>query len=133
MTDYFHVDTSYDQIVRAFGHDVLVQSDIGSYQGETLWLLRSGDRIGYLELSYGSCTVCDELQCCESQAEVDALKVKYEAAIRWFGGPGAAIEWLRGRDWESQALGFYPDDVRAFRQKAEAALLALSDEPAERL
>lgn len=102
----------YHQLVESMGYEILVWTDVGQYQGDSLVLLRNGERYGILVFGWGSCTVCDELQSCENYEEIEALRSRLHESIVWMSKDEvipyvkkkrecAQFEWVgeAGLDW----------------------------------
>ena len=74
----------YDPIIHSFG-TVLTGACIGSYQGDTVAILRDNAKgFGFLVFGFGSCSGCDALQACETYAQIDELINNLENGVRWF-------------------------------------------------
>lgn len=54
--------SSYEGIVESWGYEVVDQQGFGDYQGDIVFVLRDGERVGYIVIGYGSCSGCDYLQ-----------------------------------------------------------------------
>lgn len=89
----------YQPMIDAFGK-VVIQDEVGSYQGDTFVLYDEGNKIGYLEFGWGSCCGCDSLQACCSIEEVQELCDELQDEIRWFYNKKQALEWFENHDWE---------------------------------
>lgn len=92
---------SYESMVTSFGFTELANVRIGSYQGDTSYLLRDGARYGYLTFGWGSCSGCDSLEACGTVADVRALWTSLRDSIRWFDSAAEAAEFFRTHDWAS--------------------------------
>ena len=96
---------SYDDLIQHFGYEVVLEEDLGDYQGDTLVLFRDQGEWGYLCFGWGSCSGCDSLQACESiQDYVDLFSHLFNS-IQWFEGPRPALHWMCGHDWRSDYHG----------------------------
>ena len=82
MKEYFYTEDSYDSLVASAG-TIIKDWNIGSYQGDYVYLLKNGDKFGFVVVGYGSCSYCDSLESCDSQAEVDELKESIVKDIFW--------------------------------------------------
>ena len=56
--------------------EILVQKDVGSYQGTGYALVRDGGRLGHVAWGYGSCSGCDWYH---SVSKVDEMKKIFES------------------------------------------------------
>lgn len=92
--------TSYDDLVKSWGHEIVEQDDFGSYQGDLIYLLRDGDRYGLLVVGYGSCSGCDELRSVDPWDDegdwtaVVALADKLRADVHWEADKDALMAWV---------------------------------------
>lgn len=85
---------SYEEIVGTFG-EILAGAHEGSYQGDSMYLIESDGRHGIVTFGWGSCSGCDALEACKTQAHVDELQDDLERGIRWFDDYASALNWLR--------------------------------------
>lgn len=92
----------YDDMVKDWGYEVLVWVEDNDYQGDTHALLRDGERYGYLTFGWGSCSGCDALQACDSQAQYDELNQDLKNRIHWEADRDAMKDYFINRDWEIQ-------------------------------
>lgn len=102
---YFDTPYDYDPIIRSFG-EVLVQVDDEDWSGDTRVLLRKGNRHGFLNYGWGSCSGCDALQACGSYEEVDQLIDSLEGDIKWFDTLAEAQVYI-ANDAERQGSYYY--------------------------
>jgi hypothetical protein len=91
--------SDYQPMIDAFGN-VVIQDDVGSYQGDTFVLYDDGKMIGYLEFGWGSCSGCDALRACSNIREVQELCNELQDAIKWFDDKKQALEWFEAHDWK---------------------------------
>lgn len=103
--EHFYGPCDYDHIIRSFG-DVLVQVDEEGYSGDTRVLLRKGDRYGFLNFGWGSCSGCDALQACSDYEEIDELIDELENDIKWFDTLAEAQVYI-ANDEERQGSYYY--------------------------
>lgn len=109
--------SSYDDLVRSFGHMIVMEEDIGYYQGDILYILRNEatGAYGWYVQGYGSCSYCDELEGMQD----DRLSVEewrewqesnYER-IKWYESASALYqnETANENDWYS-----YESDTQRF-------------------
>jgi hypothetical protein len=109
---------SYTEIVETFG-EVLVQADEANYQGDSLYLIRGDQGYGYLVFGWGSCSGCDALEACESQADVDELQDDLERGIKWFPTLEDAKAYVTTLD--KAATYIDADLIKEFQGAVEAA------------
>lgn len=94
----------YDPIIESFG-DVLLKVDDNDCQGDSRAIIKSGDRYGWLQFGWGSCSGCDALQACCSYDEVDDLIERLRGDIRWFDSLGELKTYFEEKDWEVEYDG----------------------------
>lgn len=99
--DYFS-PPSYYELVESFGVEIIASTAEGSYNGDYFFILKRGNEYGYLAFGYGSCSGCDRLKACRSEAAVLKLRDALFNSIQWSDGKENFVEWLRDRDWQSQ-------------------------------
>lgn len=106
----------YDDLLDKF--TIVNDFILGDYQGDYIYHLSDGARQGYLVVGYGSCEGCDDLQSCETLAEVKALQESIINGIRWFNSTDELGAWARAYDFEGQWYWHDPDfetTVKYFR------------------
>ena len=103
---YFGIPDYY-QLVESFGVEIIASTSEGSYDGDYFFILKRGNEYGYLTFGYGSCSGCDSLQACTSEAEVLELRDALFNSIEWSDGKESFVKWLRDRDWASQFSASY--------------------------
>lgn len=91
--DFAGYGSDYQPMLNTFG-DILVQVDDTDYQGDTRILYRKGERYGFLNFGWGSCSGCDALAACSSLRDVAELMMKLEGDIKWFDSLNGAKEYL---------------------------------------
>lgn len=53
----------YDEVIASMEYTLVAEANIGSYQGDFLYLLKNEQgKYAYTSLSYGSCSVCDYIE-----------------------------------------------------------------------
>ena len=92
-------DVGYEDLYKQFG-TVLIQIDIGTYQGDTFIILEKDGRYGYLTFGWGSCSLCDSLLGCSNFYDLQNLSDHLESSIRWFNTKDELKEWAETHDWE---------------------------------
>lgn len=97
--------------VRAF-------ANLGSYQGDYVYLIQDGDRWGTSIIGYGSCSGCDAYQAAEWDDEcalqdgkeptaVASLREDIQSNVRWFDSLDEAKAWLLSPDRSLTWWGSY--------------------------
>lgn len=97
---YFSSPSSYQPMLDSFG-TILVQVDDNDYQGDSRVLYRDGQRFGWLQFGWGSCSGCDALQACDSFAEIEKLMEELCSQVRWFDSAAECLKFFNEHDWES--------------------------------
>lgn len=107
-------DSPYDYtpIVEHFGAPV-VRVDDNDYQGDSRVLYRDGNRYGYLQFGWGSCSGCDALQACGSYEDLDTLIENLRESVRWWESSEEAIAWLTKHDWNAD-YSWHADEQKKF-------------------
>lgn len=119
---YGSPDCDYDDLVKSWGYEIVAQEDFGSYQGDTAVLLRDGERYGWLVFGWGSCTYCDALQGCASEADVRELREQLHADIHWEDSAAALLQWMSTRDWPAVEFAWHEAGFLGFVSKAQGLL-----------
>lgn len=92
----------YGSLIEKMG-TVLIEASDCDYQGSSFYLLSDGgNRLGYLEFGWGSCSGCDALEACSSKQDLGELFVSLRDSIRWFDGAEAFKTWAREHDWKGE-------------------------------
>lgn len=89
----------YQPMINAFGKVAIKVADDG-YSGDTRVLYDNNGNIGHLIFGWGSCSLCDALQGCNTIEDLQELCNDLESSIKWFDSPTEAIEWFENHDWE---------------------------------
>lgn len=99
----FNAQYDYTPIYESFG-EVVHREDLGSYQGDTLLLLRRGDQYAYLCVGWGSCSGCDALQACGCAGDIDALIQDLWDECVW-RSKANTLAWFCSHDWQGDYMG----------------------------
>lgn len=110
---------SYRDTVSMFG-DVVAETEWGGYEGDTLWMLKGAQGYGIPTFGWGSCSGCDALEACYSQADFDLLQVDLERGLRWFPTLGEAVAFVAGGGLKDSYLD---DDMIAAFVKASTTVV----------
>jgi hypothetical protein len=91
----------YWDLIESFEVTVLLEQeeDGEAYEGDTRVLLTDGTRWGMLTFGWGSCSGCDALAGCGTNAEVTQLRDELWNAIIWRDSPGDLATYIRDKDW----------------------------------
>ena len=88
----------YDDLVGELG-DIIHSVRESGWQGDTWYILQSGDRCGYLSVGWGSCSGCDALEGADTWEEVNELQDEFRGSIHWEDGPDGLLRWMQEHDW----------------------------------
>lgn len=105
-------DYDYQPMLSEFG-EILLQVDDEDYQGDSRLLYKAGEKIGYLNFGWGSCSGCDALMACESIEDVQELMDELFSEIKWFDSAGDALDWFYSHDWEGDYT-YHREEQRTF-------------------
>lgn len=94
---------------------------IGSYEGDLLYIVRDGDRYGFLTFGYGSCSGCDSLQACSTVEDLTELRDGLYESIRWQDNREAFVKWLGEYDFEGMWY-FHEREAREFIEAQKSRL-----------
>lgn len=107
---------SYNELLDTFGLERVIQVDDGDYQGDTRVLFRDGERYGYLNFGWGSCSGCDALQACSNHEEATKLRDGLFNSIVWKPDALAMLRYFVNRDWPLD-YAWHVKETRDFIQK----------------
>lgn len=98
--NFDYSESDYEPIINNIGNPAVIKQ-IGDYQGDYLILYDfSDDNYGFLTFGFGSCTVCDALQSCESTEEIQELMDNIYNSIVRFNSKHEVIYFLNNHDWQ---------------------------------
>lgn len=112
--DHGYFSYSYKQIVESITDKVawFIESGFKDYQGEFFYLGKDiRGNIYYLAGGYGSCSVCDALQACETYEEVLELRDDLKRKIRKFYSLKEFELWF---NTEASGEWYSEDDIKNF-------------------
>lgn len=92
---------TYDELVRAFGYEVLVNEESGIHSGDSWYFLKDGNRYGFLEFGWGSCSGCDALEACYSFSALQSLADSLEGSIVWRESKHEMRQWMEAHDFSA--------------------------------
>lgn len=97
---------SYQGLVDTFEVETLLEGEAGDYQGDLFFLLRDGDRYGFLVFGYGSCSGCDALEGCYGNPKaMEELRDELWESVRWETGEALA-EFFTTKDEKLEWWGY---------------------------
>jgi hypothetical protein len=111
----------YDELLKSFGHEVVLKVDERNYQGDSWVIFRDGGRYGYLCFGWGSCSGCDALQACQNEEDVEELRQKLRSDTRWFDDAEACLDFFYGHDWEGDHV-WHAEEFHSFLDRAKTLL-----------
>lgn len=100
---------TYEDLIEFTGIEVLGSQTFGDYQGDYVFLVRSGERLGVVVVGYGSCSGCDALEgACDDQAELEALAWSIRRDVIWGSLDELRLELAAnsGLQWYGTSAGF---------------------------
>lgn len=102
-------DGHYNTLVEDFG-EIVLEADFGYYQGDYIYIFKSGWGYGFLIVGYGSCSGCDMLQSCESLDSVLELQESLRNGVKWFDNLDDLKTYIlddnRDLEWYSHEAGW---------------------------
>lgn len=110
--------TSYDEMVRSWGFEVEDSAEFGSYQGDLVYVLWDGGRVGLVIIGYGSCSGCDSLEAAQPWDEdgdwtaVSDLSDKLRGDVHWEPSRPAMAAWI-GKHPENHWWS-YDDEIQSW-------------------
>ena len=120
---------SYEGILEDVSDSVLLVVTVGTYQGDEYALVRRRGsyeyEYGVAQWSYGSCSMCDWLEGCDTEEDFKELYYSLINSIRWDSLTGT-INYFNEHDWEGDA-GYYFDELKEFPEKAKKILLKIAE------
>lgn len=119
--EYGYYSGSYSTLINSFEVEVLLEVSDGDYQGDTRYLLRDGDRYGFLVFGWGSCSGCDALQACDNIEEAQELRDQLWRGVRWEDSREALAKYFNEKDWDLE-WHWHADEMKEFITKAKELL-----------
>jgi len=105
--EYFNTELpkNYNHIVESMDVEILFEKMEGDYQGDAQYILRNPKgEYGLLTFGYGSCSGCDAFEGCSNLLEYSELRDSLNNQILWYRTATELYEFIRNRDWETQAV-----------------------------
>lgn len=112
----------YDTLVSSLGHEMIESEVLGAYQGDIIYVLKDGERVGFLVVGYGSCSGCDELEAVapwgsrDDWTAVVALRDRLGTEVRWFDSRDDLAAYLTSDSPELQWWG-HNSEYKTWRDK----------------
>jgi len=131
----------YDEVIESMEYELIAQANIGSYQGDYLYLLKNEKgKYAFTSLSYGSCSVCDyieglarehgyDYQSPEALMELTEYRDGIHNGLTWISAKRmlwAVLDGVRRMSWYgtgSDYLNFCRAAINALADEADVSLL----------
>ena len=98
---YEVITRSYEDLVRTFTDQILIQVDDDDYQGDSRLLVTDAQgRFGILIFGWGSCSGCDAYQACYCSEDYWDLRNRLKDSTRWFDTSLECLRFFDNHDWE---------------------------------
>lgn len=95
----------YEDFVALMGK-VLVECIFGASEGDSYYLIHDPDKgYGYICIGWGSCSVCDALEACDTLEEIVDLYFEIYDQIHWEPDQKLMARWMLIRDWSLTEYG----------------------------
>lgn len=118
--EYGGPSISYRKVVETFGYDVILQETLGSWQGDIVFILKDGNKAGFLIIGYGSCAGCDVLEGMRRMDELKSFALGTYSRIKWFDSLTDLQLWLIksviGDDIEPGPYYYYDTEMKDWAQ-----------------
>lgn len=118
----FYGPSDYTPLLESIGHEIVHREDQDDYQGDSWLIFRDGQRWGYLEFGWGSCSGCDALQGCDTMAEIAELRMNLVNKTKWFKTAADALAWFKSHNWETD-YSWCQEELRRFVKDATDILM----------
>lgn len=118
---YFDGPGDYNPLLESFGYSILFKTDDDDYQGDSWILFGDGERFGYLQFGWGSCSGCDALLASNSYQDIDELRQQLMESIVWWDSAREALKWFKEHDWDGD-YSRSNERLKEFRRDVEAEL-----------
>lgn len=100
----------YEELIASMEYEVLWSQDFGRWQGDSIYILKDSDKYGMLVFGWGSCTVCDALEGCDTYEDFEALRNEFNDSIKWHDTMQSLIDSLMVKDPDRVYEWWYFDD-----------------------
>ena len=115
----------YQPMLELFGN-VVIRCDEEGYQGDTIAVIKNGNRFGYVVFGWGSCSGCDALQACYTIQDVFDLAKSMWESIAWYETSEELCKFVDSHDYAGSHLysglvkNFKAELAKAFTKKGAA-------------
>lgn len=115
---------TWEGIVERDGVSLVDSVRLGSYQGDLYMIVRRGVEFGWIDLCYGSCSGCDELEdACGDKSKIDEIAARVLGSVDW-KSHSDLLKWIDERDWKAQpGASYYGDEQTQAVAKLRASLV----------
>jgi hypothetical protein len=117
---------SYSELIDSFEVEVVLEIHDDDYQGDSRYVLRSGERYGLLFFGWGSCSGCDALQACDSVSEATELRDQLWNSVHWEPTASGLLRYINEKDWELD-YAWHASETRSFIEQAKTLLTSCPD------
>ncbi len=93
FSDKYRDFYDYTPLLERIGN-IAIRIDQDDYQGDSWILYKEGNKYGYLNFGWGSCSGCDALQDCSNIFEVYELAKELESNTIWFDNDKEALDYF---------------------------------------
>lgn len=124
-------DISYSDLIESLGVKILVKENTYDWQGDSLILLRDEDnkkKHGLLIFGWESCPMCNALQDCFTEKDLEKLRKFLKSQIIWKNSLEECYLYILGKDFNITHIG--EELVNRF-QKAVGVLINKKKETPE--
>lgn len=105
--------SGYDDLILSLGIDIVGSLVLGSYQGDTIYLVKEGPYYGYLVNGYGSCSGCDSFEASRDSAkDLTELRDVLENNIQWEPNLQELKRWVEEHDWKGDYFTEDSDEIK---------------------
>ena len=101
-------ESDYQPMLNEFGK-IILQVDMQNYQGDSWLLYQDGEKIGYLNYGWGSCSGCDALQACTTFGEIQGLMNDLRDDVKWFDNKQEALKYFLEHDHKGDYAWSYTE------------------------
>ena len=112
---------AYEDLVKSLRCEIVAEGHDDDYQGDSFYLLRVGSYYGFLRFGWGSCSGCDALQACDTDEEVQELRMTLFRQTVWMPTASRMLRYFMEKDYNVEWYG----DKEAFKTFHRAAVAHL--------
>lgn len=105
----------YNPLIKSLG-EITLKVDDHDYQGDSRVIFKRGGEYGLMIFGWGSCSGCDALQACSTYQDIEDLRSRLEADIRW-ESPVNLLVYFQTHDWEGD-YSYQQEEMKRFVKEA---------------